>query len=288
MDFYVSTFGDAKIISTEYYPESEEEGLADFQRALAGKPVSIDYELWGTRFVAINAGPEFTPNPSINFTLNFDPLHFGSDEAAARTKLDELWAKLAEGGTILMPLQEYPFSKHYGWVSDRYNVSWQLILTDPEGKEEPPIIPGFMFVGEHCGKAEEAMHFYTSVFKDAHIEESDIFRYQKGMAPDTEGTIAHAVFTLEGQRFITMDSAREHAFNFNEGVSLMVYCDDQAEIDYYWNALAVDPQEGQCGWIKDTYGVSWQIVPKNMNELMKRPCAFKTLMGQKKIIIAEY
>lgn len=135
VDYYVSVFPDGKIISTEYYPESSEEGLADFQQELAGKVLTVEFELLGTRFVAINAGPEF---------------------------------------------------------------------------------------------------------------------------------------------------------KFNESVSFSVPCKDQDEIDYFWEKLSKVPESEQCGWCKDQYGLSWQIVPENMEELMKKPNAFKTLMKQHKIVIAEY
>jgi predicted 3-demethylubiquinone-9 3-methyltransferase (glyoxalase superfamily) len=76
-------------------------------------------------------------------------------------------------------------------------------------------------------------------------------------------------FKLAGQWFVAMDSGHEHRFQFNEAVSFMVYCTDQAEIDYYWNKLSADPSAEQCGWLKDQYGVSWQIVPADLDEMME-------------------
>jgi predicted 3-demethylubiquinone-9 3-methyltransferase (glyoxalase superfamily) len=129
------------------------------------------------------------------------------------------------------------------------------------------IIPTLMFVGKQCGKAEEAIKFYASVFRNAKV--GDILRYGKGEEPDKEGTVKHAAFTLEGQEFAAMDSAREHKFTFNEAISFMVYCDTQKEIDYYWGKLSADPKAEQCGWLKDRYGLSWQIVPTVMDEMLK-------------------
>ena len=97
-----------------------------------------------------------------------------------------------------------------------------------------------MFVGEQCGKAEEAIRFYASVFRDAKV--GDILRYGRGEEPDREGTVKYAAFTLEGQEFAAMDSAREHDFSFNEAISFMVHCDTQEEIDYYWGKLSADPE----------------------------------------------
>jgi predicted 3-demethylubiquinone-9 3-methyltransferase (glyoxalase superfamily) len=124
-----------------------------------------------------------------------------------------------------------------------------------------------MFVGKVMGKAEEAINFYVSVFHNATV--GDILRYGKGEEPDKEGTIKHASFTLEGKEFAGMDSAREHNFTFNEAISLMVHCETQEEIDYYWERLSADPKAEQCGWLKDKYGLSWQVVPNAMDEMMK-------------------
>ena len=166
-----------------------------------------------------------------------------------------------------MPLQEYPFSKRYGWIQDKFGVSWQLILTNPEGEPRPFIIPSLLFVGDVAGRAEEAGDFYTSVFKDS--KRGALARYPAGMEPDKEGTIMFSDFQLEGQWFTAMDSAHAHAFAFNEGISLVVRCDSQEEINYYWEKLSAVPESEQCGWLKDKFGVSWQITPSRMDEMMR-------------------
>jgi predicted 3-demethylubiquinone-9 3-methyltransferase (glyoxalase superfamily) len=129
------------------------------------------------------------------------------------------------------------------------------------------IIPTLMFVGDVCGKTEEAVKFYASVFRNSKIDH--IFRYGSGEEPDKEGTVKHAGFTLEDRQFAAMDSARGHKFGFNEAVSLMAHCDTQQEIDYYWGKLSAVPAAEQCGWVKDKYGLSWQIVPTIMSEMLK-------------------
>jgi predicted 3-demethylubiquinone-9 3-methyltransferase (glyoxalase superfamily) len=129
-------------------------------------------------------------------------------------------------------------------------------------------VPSLLFVGDHCGNAEEAIHFYLSVFKNA--EQGLIAHYPKGMEPDKEGTVMFADFSLENQWFAAMDSAHNHKFNFNEAISFMVYCDTQEEIDYYWENLTAVPEAEQCGWLKDKYGFSWQIVPREMDEMMSK------------------
>jgi predicted 3-demethylubiquinone-9 3-methyltransferase (glyoxalase superfamily) len=213
--------------------------------------------------MAISAGPLFQFNPSVSFTVNFDP----SRDKNARGNLDALWEKLSQGGTILMPLDKYPFSEHFGWVQDRYGLSWQLILSNPAGEERPVLTPSLLFVGDVAGKAEEAIRFYLSVFKDSRM--GAMHRYGPGQEPDKEGTVMFADFMLEGQWFAATDSAHQHNFAFNEAISFLVRCDSQAEIDYYWSKLSAVPEAEQCGWLKDKYGLSWQISPAALDEMMK-------------------
>jgi len=281
-EFYVSAFPGSKIVSRTYYPNSAEEGLADFQLDLAGQVLTVEFELAEQRFVSINAGPDFKFNPSISFMVNFDP---AIDDQASE-HLDDLWQKLSEGGKALMPLQSYPFSQRYGWVEDRYGLSWQLILTDPEGDPRPFIIPSLMFTGENINHAEEAINFYVSIFEDARVGE--LARYPEDTGPAKQGSVMFGDFMLANQWFAAMDSGAEQDFTFNEAVSFSVDCKDQAEIDYFWANLSSDPQFEQCGWCKDKYVLSWQIVPENMDELMEKPDAFACMMVMKKIIIADF
>src|SRR5699024_11651880 len=128
----------------------------------------------------------------------------------------------------------------------------------------PEIMPSFLFVGEQCGKAEEAMNFYLSVFKNT--RPGEVARYPKNMEPDKEGTIMFSDFMLENQWFVANDSGQEHDFGFNEAISFMVYCNTQEEIDYYWTKLSAVPDAEQCGWLKDKFGVSWQIVSRERSD----------------------
>lgn len=281
-EFYVSAVGNSKVISTVYYPKSAEEGLADFQLNMAGKELTLDFELNGQRFTAINAGPEFAFNPSISLMVNFDP----SQDSQAREHLDDLWAKLIDGGEALMPLGEYPYSKRYGWVKDRYGLTWQLILTNPEGEPRPFIVPSLMFAGQKTNHAEEAISFYQSVFANSKV--GTLARYTQDTGPAKIGSLMFADFMLEGQWFAAMDSGVEQDVSFNEALSFAVACQDQAEIDELWQKLSSVPEAEQCGWCKDKFGLSWQIVPANMEELMKKPNAFAKLMQMKKIEIAGF
>ena len=96
-----------------------------------------------------------------------------------------------------------------------------------------------------------------------------VYRYGPNQEPDREGTIMFADFMLENYWFAAMDSGREHNFTFNEAVSFMVSCDTQKEIDDYWEKLSAVPEAEQCGWLKDKYGLSWQVVPTGMDEMMR-------------------
>lgn len=281
-DFYIAAFPDSKIISVVNYPNSTEEGLADFQLDMAGKVLTVDFELGGLRFTGINAGPEFKFNPSISFMVNFDP----SRDEQAREYLDELWEKLIDGGEALMPLDKYPYSERYGWVKDRYGLTWQLILTNPEGEPRPFIIPSLMFAGESTNRAEEAIKYYVSLFDDS--KQGTLAPYTEDTGPAKAGSLMFADFMLANQWFGTMDSGVEQGFTFNEAISLSIACKDQAEIDYFWEKLSAVPESEQCGWCKDKFGVSWQVVPENTAELMQKPNAFAHLMQMKKIVIADF
>lgn len=248
---------------TTLFPDSAITNVTTLHDTPSGDCDVVSFQLWGYSFAAISAGPLFKFTPAISFMVNFDP----SQDKDAKARIDAAWAKLSEGGKALMPIGKYPFSERYGWVQDKYGLSWQLILTNPEGEERPLIIPSLMFAGNVSGKAEEATDFYLSIFKNS--KRGAIARYSAGQTPDKEGTVMFTDYLLEGQWFAAMDSARVHNFTFNEAISLLVRCETQAEIDYFWEKLSAVPEAEQCGWLKDKYGVSWQIVPTAMDEMLR-------------------
>lgn len=249
---------------TSIFPNSTITDVTTIHDTPSGDSDLVSFEVWGHKFMAISAGPHFKMNPAISFMVNFDP----SRDKDASEKIKEVWDELSEGGIALMPFDKYPFSEKFGWIQDKYGLTWQLFLTNPDGEERPTIIPSLLFVGDNCGHAEEALNFYLSVFKNA--RQGHVARYPEGMEPDKAGTIMFSDFNLENQWFVAMDSAHEHKFNFNEAISFMVSCDTQEELDYYWEELSAVPEAEQCGWLKDKFGVSWQIVPSEMDELMTK------------------
>lgn len=136
--------------------------------------------------------------------------------------------------------------------------------------------------------AKEAVDFYTSVFPNSKII-STAYYPSEGLADfqkEFAGEVLSISFELNGQRFDAINAGDE--FKFTEAVSFVVACQDQEEIDYYWGKLSAQPDAEQCGWCKDKYGLSWQILPENIEELMKLPNSFDVMMKQKKIVIADY
>jgi predicted 3-demethylubiquinone-9 3-methyltransferase (glyoxalase superfamily) len=241
-NFYVSLFENSKVARVSRY-----EGTP------TGTVTTVDFELAGQEFAALDGGPLFKFTPAVSFFVSCD----------TRQEIDALWDKLSDGGSVLMELAEYTFSERFGWVADKFGLSWQLILASPTQK----IAPCLMFVGEQNGKAEEAMSFYTSLFANSSVDRIEKYGAAEG---NTEGAVKHGVFSLAGQRFIAMDGGTGHGFTFNEATSLVVNCENQEEVDYFWKKFTDDGgQESQCGWLKDKYGLSWQIVPTALFDMLQ-------------------
>ena len=163
-----------------------------------------------------------------------------------------------------MPFNKYPWAQKYGWLQDKYGLSWQLSMSENH-KMDKRITPSLMFTQGGAGKAKEAVEFYTSIFKNSKIDMMMPYGKDEG---DEEGFIKHSRFSLDGVNFVAMDSSGKHDFIFNEAISFIVNCENQEEIDYYWEKLSAVPGSEQCGWLKDKYGVSWQIVPTIMNKML--------------------
>lgn len=261
-NFYVSIFKNSKIHSITYLNPEVQAG---------------DFSLDGVDFQGMNAKPSAKINPSISFMVSC----LSVEEA------DEYWGKLSENANVLMEYGKYDFAEKYGWLEDKFGVSWQISV----GETKQKISPCLLFVKENFGRAEEAINLYTSLFQNSSI--GLLSRY-----PDSDtanaGKLNYGSFTLEGQEFIVMDSSMDHQFNFSEGISLYVDCKDQQEVDYLWENLIKDGgEESQCGWLKDKFGISWQIIPRRLIELSndkdpeKARRVGECMLGQKKIIIEE-
>jgi len=271
--FYARTFPGGRITATSRYPESSDNP--------SGKPrgsvLTVELEVAGQGFTLLNGGPLFVPNPSVSFFVHLD----GSDEA------DRLFAPLADGGEVLMPLDAYPWSERYGWVKDRFGVSWQVMA----GRRPPggaTVAPCLMFAGPQHGRAEEAMNAYAAIFPGGRV--ADLARYADGEGPP--GTVKHGRLVLAGQDLVAMDSHVAHGITFNEALSLQVMCEDQQTLDRYWSELSAGGARGPCGWLKDRFGLSWQVVPIQMGGWMSsqdaaaRDRAFAAMLTMKRLDIA--
>lgn len=254
--------GEAAEFYTSAFPQSKIIGKNVMENTPSGTVEIFTIELMGQEFQMMSAGPLFTFNPSISFHV----------KCKTAQEVDALWEKLSKDGKVLMELETYPWSERYGWLEDKFGVSWQLFST-AGAQIKQHIVPALMFVGDVCGKAEEAVKLYTSIFPDSAV--NSIMRYGKGEEPDNEGTAKFISFTLARQEFAAMDSAHKHEFMFNEAISLLANCTTQEEIDEYWNKLSAHPESEQCGWLKDKFGISWQITPRDMDDMFngKDPAA---------------
>lgn len=251
--FYCSVFPDSKMGFISYYGK---EGF-EIHGQPEGKVMSVNFNLAGMEFQAINGGPLFKINPSISYFVVCE----------TEKETDNLWSALLKGGSVLMPLQKYDWSEKYGWVQDQYGLSWQISL-GKISEVGQKITPSFLFVGDQYGRAEEAINFYTSIFPNSSI---------RGAVKGADGKVMHGQFQLNGKQFMIMESNDKHDFDFNEGVSIIVNCSNQKEIDHYWEKLTSDGgNEVECGWLKDKFGVSWQVTPIQLEEMLKSPDKKKT------------
>lgn len=251
--FYTSLFNDSQIGGTSRYTK---EGF-DIHGQPEGTIMTVEFELAGYRFIGLNGGPHFKFTPAISFFVTCE----------SEKETDTLWRALLEGGFAMIPLDKYPWSERYGWLQDRYGLSWQISLGRIEDVGQK-IVPSLLFVNESMGRGEEAIRFYTSVFQNSVID--GILKYGDGEA-GAEGMVKHAQFSLLGSKFMIMDGPGKHEFSFNEAISLLIDCDSQKEIDYYWEKLTDGGEEGQCGWLKDRFGVSWQVHASVLSEMIKDP-----------------
>jgi predicted 3-demethylubiquinone-9 3-methyltransferase (glyoxalase superfamily) len=231
-----------------------------------GRAMNVDFALGGTKMVALNGGPNFRPTPAVSYFVTLE------DEAA----VDRVWEGLADGGHVLMPLDAYEWSPHYGWLEDCWGVSWQVAQGSPADVGGQTVVPALLFTGALADQAEAAVTHYTTIFPNARIE--GVLRHD-GSGPDRAGTVRHAQFRLFGETFMAMGSALDHRFGFTEANCFMVMCDSQEEIDRYWEALTAVPEAERCGWLKDRFGVSWQIVPRALPQMMRDPAAAERVVA---------
>ncbi|HJG79909.1 MAG TPA: VOC family protein [Brevibacterium senegalense] len=284
-DLYTRTFRQVREIARSHYPT---EDLPDFQKSFAGQVVSLELEIHGCPVGFINADDIFRPNPAAGFMVHISTAHVDDPT----TYIDEIHDRLIDGGHALMPLGEYPFSPRYAWIEDRYGVSWQLFVSPDDAPPRPFLVPALLFSGQAQNRCAEAVVTYTSLFPGA--EAGTVATYPEPTGPARAGDVMFSEMRLgpDGddptrEPWVTaMDSGVEQPFTFTEGFSLMVRVRDQEEIDRLWDVLSTVPEKEACGWCCDEYGVSWQIVPEDIDEIMEIPGAHQRMLEMKKLDIA--
>lgn len=274
MRLYASVLPDSEIGRITRFPTAGTE----IHGRPTGSVMTVEATLGGRPVMALNGGPQFIFTPAISLFITV------SNQPA----MDRIWNRLVEGGSVLLPPDRYPWAERFGWLADRWGFNWQITVGAPKAGVVSSV-PALLFVGDKAGRAGEAIRSYAEIFAGSTVDE--MLLHDEG-GPDTAGTVRFASFRLAGEPFVAMDSAAGHAFDFNEAVSLTVNCEDQAEIDRLWSALSAVPQAEQCGWVKDRFGVSWQIVPSIMGNILAggesaaRDRAMEAMMTMKKIDIA--
>jgi predicted 3-demethylubiquinone-9 3-methyltransferase (glyoxalase superfamily) len=272
VNLYVSLFKNSNIGDILRYDQASAKASGQPE----GSVLTVDFQLCGQNFGAINGGTFFKLTPALSLFV-----HCETEEEA-----DGLWAKLSDGGEVLMEYGVQPWSAKYGWLNDRFGVSWQISF---DKAEKQMIAPAMLFVGDKYGKAEEAITFYTSLFPHSSI--NMVAKNGPENPTEKEGTIQYANFTLNGQEFNAMEGNSGHHFTFTPATSFAVNCETQEEIDKYWNALSAVPDAEQCGWLTDKYGISWQIVPTLLQKYLmedsdKSHRVMEAMLTMKKIEIA--
>lgn len=251
--------------ATAHYPSAD---VPESWAGMEGKELFALARLRDLELAFINAPGDVSITPAISIMLTFDP----ADDADAARHLRALWERLLDDGTALMPLDTYDFSPLFGWVRDRFGLTFQLRLASPGAEPRPFAMPALMFTSDEP-RAEAAARAYTALIP--------------GSAPGSlvrMPTSDHVLVSdarLGEQWVMLSDSPGMHAFGFTEGVSLMLECDTQEEIDAAWEALAA--REFGGSWCEDAFGVRWQVVPTGLVSLIANPAVHREIVSMTKI-----
>lgn len=250
VEFYTSLFPNSLIKNILRYGKEGKE----IQKKPEGSVLTIDFTLDEVPFVALNGTPAFQHNESISLFVYCE-----TDE-----RINFLYEKFSESGSVNMPLDKYDWSSKYAWVKDKFGVSWQLDISKSNSSQK--IVPSLLFVNNKFNLIKNAANFYTSIFPDSKILIEQVF---ENINEIENGTLLFAQLSLNGYLINLMSGGKiKHNFDFNESISFIVNCNSQEEIDYYWSKLTEGGEEIECGWLKEKFGIFWQIVPEILNELL--------------------
>ncbi len=256
-EHYCTIFEEAKILSTN--------------------PMVTMFSLFGKKIMALNGGPMYKITPAVSFSI-----HCSHEE-----EIKEYWNALSTDGFEMMPLDKYDWAEKYGWVKDKFGMTWQLFFR-PETNQDQKLNCSLLLTDGNFGKAKTALDYYCTIFPSSAIEIEDT-----GTASDGSGMqfLRFGQANISGETISAMDGEGAHKINFTEGLSLVVECETQKEIDHYWLALSAGGSEGRCGWLKDQFGVSWQIVPTILGRLMSDPqkqeAVMQVVMKSTKFVITD-
>ncbi len=235
-------------------------------------PMVVLFYLNGNKFMGLNGGPMFKLNYSSSIFIHCSSL----DET------NRIWNALLENAHVMMEKKAYPWSEQYGWLEDKYGCSWQIMKSDTD-----KMIPAFLFTGDQFGNAKAAIDFYIKTFSNSSIVNLNYFDENTPFADK----VSYGEFLINNNSLVVQDGPGNHAVHFTEATSLVLNCKTQEEIDYYWNCFTTnDGQESRCGWCKDQFGISWQVLPEQIASLMsdtsKAERVMQEIMKMNKIDLA--
>jgi predicted 3-demethylubiquinone-9 3-methyltransferase (glyoxalase superfamily) len=252
--------------------------LFDGTSILYQNQVITEISIEGTKLMMINGGKHYSPTSAMS---NF--VYFGGNHE----KFERIYHALLDGGQILMPMDAYDWSSKYAWVKDKFGINWQMDIDEINHRQK--LVPSLLFVNQRNHNVKEALSYYISVFEQSTMLME--WPYPESEASMPAGTLLFGQAKLGNTIINAMSSTLHHDYDFTPGNSLVIVCENQDEIDYYWKALGAEGQELMCGWLTDRFGLTWQIFPRILSDLMndpeRGPKASTALRQMKKIVIAK-
>lgn len=248
-EFYTSIFPNSQITRKTTYPKE----LEEVSGKTADSVLTVEFSLNGKEFIAINGGPQFKFNHSISFVVH----------CATRAEIDRLWEKLCEGGQVIRKMGNYIIADQIGWVIDRFGILWVVVRLD----HPDYIVPCLLFDKSQKKVAIDVIKQYGAVFQ---VDKETIRKSIEEISNPATETLSFCYLPLLHSELMIALWKDLIDVKFNEAVSLMINCQDQEEIDYYWSTLSAGGSEQQCGWLKDRFGVSWQVSPLELLNLTEQ------------------
>jgi predicted 3-demethylubiquinone-9 3-methyltransferase (glyoxalase superfamily) len=218
---------------------------------------AIKATLENTNFLFLNGGNIYTPNSAVSY------YYYANDLNATKASYHKF---IDAGATIIMPFGAYPWSANYAFIIDHFGVSWQIEADSINNNQK--IVPTLLFANDKKTWVKKAITYYTEIFTNATIL---LEASHAPNAPIKAGSLLFAQIKLNSFIINAMSSTMNHNYDFGPGNSFVITCTNQEEIDYYWDKLGQNGKYSQCGWLSDSLGISWQIVPHNLNELLQHP-----------------